>query len=142
MRTFPLLAAALGMVALAGSAQAHTKVVASTPAANTAVAPMKKVSITFNEKTVPAFSGADIVMTAMPGMAAHKPMKLNGMKSGWSNNGKTLTLTAARPFPNGTYQVAWHAAAQLFERFVSWVCGLEHLREAIPYPRMLYRMYP
>jgi len=28
------------------------------------------------------------------------------------------------------------------ERFVSWVCGLEHLREAIPYPRMLYRMYP
>jgi asparaginyl-tRNA synthetase len=28
------------------------------------------------------------------------------------------------------------------ERVVSWVCGLEHLREAIPYPRMLYRIYP
>jgi asparaginyl-tRNA synthetase len=28
------------------------------------------------------------------------------------------------------------------ERCVSWICGLEHLREAIPYPRMLYRMYP
>ena len=28
------------------------------------------------------------------------------------------------------------------ERVVSWICGLEHLREAIPYPRMIYRMYP
>lgn len=110
MRTLPLLAAALSLVAIAGSAQAHTKVVASAPAANTAVAPMKAVSITFNEKTVPAFSGADIVMTGMPGMASHKPMKLNGMKTGWSANGKTLTLTAARPFPKGTYQVVWHAA--------------------------------
>jgi asparaginyl-tRNA synthetase len=28
------------------------------------------------------------------------------------------------------------------ERVVSWICGIEHLREAIPYPRMLYRIYP
>jgi asparaginyl-tRNA synthetase len=28
------------------------------------------------------------------------------------------------------------------ERVVAWICGIEHLREAIPYPRMLYRMYP
>ncbi len=28
------------------------------------------------------------------------------------------------------------------ERVVSWICGLDHLREAIPYPRMMYRMYP
>jgi asparaginyl-tRNA synthetase len=28
------------------------------------------------------------------------------------------------------------------ERVVSWVCGLEHVRETIPYPRMLYRLYP
>ncbi len=28
------------------------------------------------------------------------------------------------------------------ERVVSWICGLDHLREAIPYPRMLNRMYP
>ena len=28
------------------------------------------------------------------------------------------------------------------ERFISWICGLEHLREAIPFPRMLYRLTP
>jgi asparaginyl-tRNA synthetase len=28
------------------------------------------------------------------------------------------------------------------ERVVAWICGIEHVREAIPYPRMLYRLYP
>ena len=28
------------------------------------------------------------------------------------------------------------------ERVVSWLCGLSHLREAIPYPRLLNRLYP
>ncbi|MGC8917038.1 MAG: asparagine--tRNA ligase [Thermoanaerobaculum sp.] len=28
------------------------------------------------------------------------------------------------------------------ERMVAWLCGLDHVRETIPYPRMLYRLYP
>ena len=28
------------------------------------------------------------------------------------------------------------------ERVVAWICGLAHVREAIPFPRMLYRLYP
>jgi asparaginyl-tRNA synthetase len=28
------------------------------------------------------------------------------------------------------------------ERTVAWICGLTHIREAIPFPRMLYRIYP
>jgi len=28
------------------------------------------------------------------------------------------------------------------ERVVSWICSLEHVRETIPFPRMLYRLYP
>jgi asparaginyl-tRNA synthetase len=28
------------------------------------------------------------------------------------------------------------------ERVVAWICGLDHVRETIPYPRMLYRLYP
>jgi len=28
------------------------------------------------------------------------------------------------------------------ERTVAWICGLEHVREAAAFPRMLYRLYP
>jgi asparaginyl-tRNA synthetase len=28
------------------------------------------------------------------------------------------------------------------ERCTAWICKLEHVRETIPYPRMLYRLYP
>lgn len=28
------------------------------------------------------------------------------------------------------------------ERTVAWICGLKHVREAIPFPRMIYRIYP
>ena len=28
------------------------------------------------------------------------------------------------------------------ERVVAWVCALDHVRETIPFPRMLHRMYP
>lgn len=28
------------------------------------------------------------------------------------------------------------------ERCVTWICGIEHVREAIPFPRTIYRIYP
>ncbi len=28
------------------------------------------------------------------------------------------------------------------ERTVAWICGLPHVRETIPYPRMLHKLYP
>ena len=28
------------------------------------------------------------------------------------------------------------------ERVVAWICGIDHVRETIAFPRMLYRMYP
>src|ERR1700735_2976907 len=30
----------------------------------------------------------------------------------------------------------------VLERTVAWICGTEHIREVIPFPRMLYRVYP
>jgi asparaginyl-tRNA synthetase len=28
------------------------------------------------------------------------------------------------------------------ERCVAWICGVDHLREVSPFPRMLYKIYP
>ena len=28
------------------------------------------------------------------------------------------------------------------ERTIAWICGVPHVRETIPFPRMLYRIYP
>jgi asparaginyl-tRNA synthetase len=28
------------------------------------------------------------------------------------------------------------------ERVLTWICGIDHLRETIAFPRMLYRIYP
>jgi len=101
---------AIAAFATSNAALAHTHLVASTPAANASVAKPTTISLSFNEKVMPAFSGADVVMTGMPGMANHLPMKLSGLKGAWSADGKTLTLVAGRAFPVGTYQVTWHAA--------------------------------
>jgi asparaginyl-tRNA synthetase len=28
------------------------------------------------------------------------------------------------------------------ERLLSWICRIKHIRETIPFPRLLYRIYP
>jgi asparaginyl-tRNA synthetase len=40
----------------------------------------------------------------------------------------------------GTFQHAGFGMG--IERVVAWICGLEHVRETIPFPRMLYRLKP
>lgn len=39
------------------------------------------------------------------------------------------------PFPHSGFGMG-------IERCVAWICGLHHLREAIPYPRTINRLYP
>ena len=46
-----------------------------------------------------------------------------------------LDLRRYGSVPHGGYGMG-------IERVVTWICGIDHLREAIPYPRMLYRIYP
>ncbi len=102
----PVLAA----LAFSGSAQAHTRLVSSSPAANATVAKPGRIVLTFNERVISSFTGATVSMTSMPGMASHRPMPIAGFTSAMSADGKRLTLTMRRALSTGTYQLRWHAA--------------------------------
>jgi asparaginyl-tRNA synthetase len=46
-----------------------------------------------------------------------------------------LDLRKYGTFPHGGFGMG-------IERCVAWLCGIEHIRETIPFPRMLYRLKP
>ena len=110
--SFRTVVAAAMAVAMGGAtpALAHAKLVTSTPAANAAVDKPGKIVLVFNEKLMAKFAGAKLVMTGMPGMADHQPMKMTGFTSALSADGKTLTLLMKRALPSGSYEVKWFAA--------------------------------
>ena len=99
----------LSAMALSSPALAHTKLVSANPAANSTVAKTTKITLVFNEKVMPQFAGATVTMTGMPGMADHAPMKM-AATSAMAKDGKTMTITLARPLAAGTYKIDWRAA--------------------------------
>lgn len=112
MRHLPsVVASALAALALvSGSAAfAHAHLLSSTPAANAKASNVKTISLTFSETLIEKLSGVDIVMTGMPGMANHQPMKVSGFTSKLGTDGKTLTVTLPRALPAGSYALTWHA---------------------------------
>lgn len=109
MRHLAVSALAALFLAASPAAFAHAKLVSSSPAADAKVSAVKTLSLTFSETVVEKLSGVDLVMTGMPGMANHAPMKVSGFKSALNADGKTLTLTLPRALPVGTYSLTWHA---------------------------------
>lgn len=99
----------LGMLAFPAAAQAHPRLVAASPAANTAIASTNQVKLTFSEALVAQFSGISILMTDMPGMKMTAPMSVGAVTSTVAADGKTLVGTLRSPLPAGTYTLGWHA---------------------------------
>ncbi|AGW94759.1 MULTISPECIES: copper homeostasis periplasmic binding protein CopC [Cupriavidus] len=98
-------------VALASSiAMAHPKLVSSTPADKAEVAAPQKIELLFSENLLTQFSGANLVMTGMPGMADHAPMKVAAKVSG-SDDPKAMVITPARALSPGSYRVDWRAVS-------------------------------
>lgn len=105
MRSSALFIALAATVA-AAPAVAHPKLLSSSPAADTTVAPVSSVQLDFSERLVGQFSQLQVAMTDMPGMRMSSPMRMKG-ETALSADGKVLTITFARPLPVGTYKVTY-----------------------------------
>lgn len=103
------LIAALALAAMPGTALAHAKLVGSTPAANATVSKVTSVGLKFSEKLIASTVKAELVMTGMPGMKDHPPMKIP-FASAMGKDGKSMTLQLKRALVPGTYKVKWSAA--------------------------------
>lgn len=106
-----VIAAALSTgLLVSGLAQAHPKLLSSTPAEGAEGAAPTKIELHFSENLMTKFSGAKLMMTEMPGMSAHSPMPMPAKVSG-SDDPKTMVIVPNTPLSAGTYQVQWRAVS-------------------------------
>lgn len=119
MSRLPLMAATLlaALLLPAGAnAFAQPTLTASTPAAGAKVTAVRGLSLHFSEALTTDGSSIDLVMTDMPGMAHHQPMKISGFTIRIAPDGKSLTATFPRALPAGSYELRWHITTTGKER--------------------------
>jgi methionine-rich copper-binding protein CopC len=112
MRIFKPTAIAVALLSgllVSTLAQAHPKLLSSTPAEGAAGTPPDKIELHFSENLVTQFSGAKLLMTEMAGMA-HDPMPIKAKVSGGSDP-KTMFIIPTAPLTAGTYKVEWRAVS-------------------------------
>jgi methionine-rich copper-binding protein CopC len=102
----PVVAAALALMPAA--ALAHVKLVGSTPPANATASKVTSVQLKFNEKIALSTVKTELVMTGMPGMSDHPPMKI-AATSAMGKDGKSMTLALKRALVPGSYSIKWSA---------------------------------
>lgn len=100
----PLVAS---LLAAAGAANAHPKLLSANPAPNATVARPARVELRFSEKLMPAFSKAELAMADAEGRL---PAKIAGTAR-VAGDGRTLVLTPSEPLRPGRYNVAWAVVA-------------------------------
>ncbi|PNG40890.1 Copper resistance protein C [Pseudomonas fluorescens] len=109
MRTLNISLVFASGLLLSSLAQAHPKLLSSSPAEGADGAAPGKIELHFSENLLTQFSGAKLVMTEMPGMA-HSPMPMKAKVSAGSDP-KSMLITPLAPLPAGTYQVQWRAVS-------------------------------
>jgi methionine-rich copper-binding protein CopC len=111
LRLPPLLLSLAAYAVTAAPAQAKPNLVAAVPTAQATVTAPRQITLTFSEAVAVPPSSVALVMTAMPGMAHHDPMKVTGFATSLSDGGKTLQAILPRALPAGTYRLTWQAGS-------------------------------
>lgn len=106
-----LASTVLASTGLVSPALAHPKLAAASPAANSTVRSPRHITLTFNERLIARFSGADLVMTDMPGMKMNAPMKMAATSMVYGADGRSLMVMPAKPLPPGAYKIAYRVVA-------------------------------
>lgn len=110
-----LVTAIAGGLLSAASANAHAKLTASNPAANSTVAGPTKLQLRFDEKLVAKGSSIQLFVTARPGPKLTAPMPVS-VTASVGPDGQTMIAPLKRPLTAGSYLVAWHATTSDGER--------------------------
>ncbi|MCC2603469.1 copper resistance protein CopC [Sphingopyxis yananensis] len=109
-RTFAAITASLLLLGVTSAADARLAVSSARPAANSTASKVTSLSLQFNETITPSSLRTELIMTAMPGMTDHPPMKMRAT-SAIGRDSKSVTMTLKRPLVPGTYRVSWTATA-------------------------------
>lgn len=88
---------------------AHPSLVTAKPSANSTVAPTNRIDLVFNEKIMPANTRMQLMMTSMPGMANHAPMKMP-ISVMMGEDGKSVMVMIKKPLTSGGYELRWMAS--------------------------------
>ncbi|GAD58485.1 LOW QUALITY PROTEIN: copper resistance protein copC [Brevundimonas abyssalis TAR-001] len=97
-----LVGAASALLLVATQAEAHARVVSSTPAATATIASPRALTVTFSERVVPAFSGLEVVNAAGAKFAVTTTV---------SEDARPSQGGTARPLAAGAYNLNWRAAS-------------------------------
>lgn len=107
MNGFVATVAALAFAFASRTAFAHPTLASANPPENAVVASPRTITLQFSERLVPAFSKADLVMAAMPGMAAMRMVSSTAVAA----DGKTLVVTPKSTLPRGRYVIEWNVVS-------------------------------
>jgi len=97
-----------GLFAL--GADAHPKLIRTSPEAGAVAASPDQIQLSFSERLMGNFCGAELFMVDMPGMKMAAPLPQQAATA-IGADGATLIVTPSKPLAPGSYRVDYHAVA-------------------------------